>query len=140
MPVSHEQIALIRWSFEKMRPNLRPASTEFYERLFALRPDLRAMFRDDDIAGQGMKFMTTMETVLDGIEAPQAVAARIAELGQHHRRLGVTAAMFEPMADALIETLRSVMGEDLGADVEAAWRAAYADLQQAMIAAGDIPD
>ena len=81
-----------------MRPNLRPASTEFYERLFALRPDLRAMFRDDDIAGQGMKFMTAMETVLDGIEAPQAVAARIAELGQHHRRLGVTAAMFEPMA------------------------------------------
>ena len=37
------------------------------------------------------------------------------------------------LADALIETLRSVMGEDLGADVEAAWRAAYAELRQAMI-------
>ncbi|WP_425050362.1 globin domain-containing protein [Psychromarinibacter sp. S121] len=140
MPVSHEQIALIRWSFDKMRPKLQPASTEFYERLFALRPDLRAMFREDDIAGQGMKFMTTMETVLDGIEVPQAVAGRIEELGQHHRRMGVTAEMFGPMEEALIETLRSVMGEDLGADVETAWRAAYADLKDAMVKAGDIPD
>ncbi|MDF0602634.1 globin domain-containing protein [Psychromarinibacter sp. C21-152] len=140
MPVTHEQIALIRWSFDKLKPRIQPASTFFYEELFRLRPDLRPMFRTDDIAGQGMKFMTTLEAVLDYIETPQALAERIEELGQQHRRLGVTAEMFAPMEEALIETIRDGLDGDLGADVEAAWRAAYADLQAAMIDKGDIPE
>ncbi|WP_172294354.1 globin domain-containing protein [Pseudoruegeria sp. HB172150] len=137
MPVTHEQIALIRWSFDKLRPRLEPASTFFYEELFRLRPDLREMFRED-LAGQGMKFMSTLETVIDSLEAPATIAERIEELGQQHRRLGVTGEMFEPMGEALITTLREVL-DDLGPDVEAAWRAAYADLSDAMVEKGDIP-
>ncbi len=140
MPVTHEQIALIQWSFERMRPRLEPASTAFYDELFRLRPDLRALFRDGDLAGQGMKFMTTMETVMSGIETPEALAERIGKLGQQHRRLGVTAEMFAPMLEALIATLRGVLEDDLGRDVEAAWRAAYADLTAAMVDRGDIPE
>lgn len=139
MPVTHEQIALIRWSFDKLRPRLQPASTEFYERLFALKPEFREMFRSDDIAGQGMKFMSTMETVLDTLGPTEPTSARVEELGQHHRRLGVTAGMFAPMEEALIATLRHALDDDLGADVEAAWRAAYRDLAEAMIARGAIP-
>lgn len=139
MPVTHEQIALIKWSFDRMRPLIQPTSTEFYDELFRRRPDLRAMFRDDDLAGQGMQFMTTMETVMTGIETPEALAARIETLGQEHRRLGVTAEMFAPMLESLIVTLRHVMGGDLGPDVEAAWRAAYADLTAAMVERGEIP-
>lgn len=140
MPLTHEQIALVRWSFDKLRPRIRPASTFFYEELFRLRPDLRAMFRADDIAGQGMKFMTTLESVLDNIETPQALADRIVELGQQHRRLGVRADMFPPMEEALIATIRDGLDGDLGADVETAWRTAYADLSAAMIDKGDIPE
>lgn len=139
MPVTHEQLALIRWSLDRLQERIEPASTYFYEALFRRRPDLRTLFRDD-LAGQGMKFMTTLRTVIAGLETPAVLAPRIAELAQLHRRVGVDASMFAPMGEALIDTVRHVLDDDLGRDVEAAWRAAYADLSDAMIRDGDIPE
>ena len=47
------------WSgraYRGIRERLVPASMDFYDNLFALAPELRALFRSD-IASQGMRFM-----------------------------------------------------------------------------------
>lgn len=134
MPVSQEQLALIRHSFDALKQRMPPASVRFYDALFRRRPDLRAMFRDD-LSGQGMSFMSTLDTLITSIGAPRGMTRQVTELGRLHARLGVTADMFPPMADALIDTLRAEL-DGLPSDTEAAWRAVFDEIAAAMIGGG----
>ncbi|MFC2970396.1 globin domain-containing protein [Acidimangrovimonas pyrenivorans] len=135
MPVTERQAELIRAGFAQLRQRLEPASVEFYEALFRRRPDLRGMFRED-LAGQGMKFMTTLDTVVQSLDAPEALTEPMKVLGHTHAQLGVKAEHFAPMAEALIEVLRSNLGGEFTAEAEAAWRTAYDDLARMLIAGG----
>lgn len=137
MAVTTRQAELIRQSFHALRQRLGPASMSFYEALFRRAPELRPMFRDD-LAGQGMKFMTTLGTIIGAIEDPEALGHRFAELGRGHALIGVKAAHFAPMGEALIETLREEMGADFTAEIEAAWRAAYDELAARIVRRGGI--
>lgn len=137
MTVTARQAELIRESFETLRQRLEPASMSFYEALFRRAPDLRAMFRDD-LAGQGMRFMTTLGTIIGNIEDPEALGDRFAELGRGHALMGVRAAHFAPMGEALMETLREEMGADFPPELEAAWRAAYDELAARIVRRGQI--
>ncbi len=138
MPLSDEQLRLIRQSFDLVRENLEPSSTFFYEELFRRAPKLRSLFRDD-LAGQGMKFMTTLAVIVDNLHQPEELAGRYTDLGALHARLGVRAAMFVPMGEALLATIREVLGEGYTPEIEAAWRTAYQDMAAALIAGGHIP-
>lgn len=137
MTVTTRQAELIRESFETLRQRLEPASMSFYEALFRRAPDLRSMFRDD-LAGQGMRFMTTLGTIIGNIEDPEALGDRFAELGRGHALMGVRAAHFAPMGEALMETLREEMGADFTPELEAAWRAAYDELAARIVRRGQI--
>ncbi|MCU9848687.1 globin domain-containing protein [Defluviimonas sp. WL0024] len=137
MTVTARQSAMIRESFHRLRERLEPASVYFYEALFRRDPSLRAMFRDD-LAGQGMKFMTTLGIVIENLESPEALGERFAELGRGHALIGVKAAHFAPMGEALIETLRNELGGEFTPELEEAWRAAYAELSERVIRRGGI--
>lgn len=137
MSVSERQSALIRASFVQLRDRLQPASVYFYDALFRRDPTLRAMFRDD-LAGQGMKFMTTLGIVIENIDNPDRLGERFEELGRGHAMIGVKAAHFGPMGEALIDTLREELDEAFTDDLEAAWRAAYAELSERVIRRGGL--
>ncbi len=137
MTVTTRQAEMIRQSFHALRQRLEPASMSFYEALFRRAPELRSMFRDD-LAGQGMKFMTTLGTIIDNIEDPEALGDRFADLGYGHALIGVKAAHFAPMGEALMETLRDEMGADFTPELEAAWRAAYDELAARIVRRGRI--
>lgn len=137
MPVSARQAQLVRESFAQLRRRLEPASMAFYEALFRRDPSLRGLFRDD-LAGQGMKFMSALGTVVEHIERPAELGDRFAELGSVHALIGVRAADFEPMGEALVETLRDELGAAFDAEMETAWRAAYGELAERMIRRGGI--
>lgn len=137
MSLSKRQVAMIRESFHRLRERLEPASVYFYEALFRLDPSLRTMFRDD-LAGQGMKFMTTLGIVIENLDHPEALGERFAELGRGHALIGVKAAHFAPMGEALIETLRNELGGEFTPELEEAWRAAYAELSERVIRRGGI--
>ena len=137
MALTTRQAELIRQSFETLQQRLGPASMSFYDSLFRRAPDLRAMFRDD-LAGQGMKFMTTLGTIIGNLEDPESQGDRFAELGRGHALIGVKAAHFAPMGEALIETLREELGAAFSPEMEAAWRAAYDELAARIIRRGRI--
>lgn len=139
MPLSDDQLTLIRQSFDVVRHNLAPSSTFFYDDLFRRAPELRSLFRDD-LAGQGMKFMSTLAVIVDNLHKPEALAERYQELGALHARLGITKKMFEPLGEALIATIKDTLGETYTIEIEAAWRVAFADMAAALMAQGHIPD
>lgn len=137
MAVTAEQAELIRTSYLALRQRLAPASVAFYEALFARAPALRAMFRDD-LAGQGMKFMATLGTIIGAADDGAEADARIDELGRGHKLMGVKTEHFIPMGEALIETLSAELGPDFTPAVEKAWRVAYAGIATRIVAAGGL--
>jgi hemoglobin-like flavoprotein len=129
--------ALIRETFQLLRERLAPASVTFYNALFRRAPHLRRLFRDD-LAGQGMKFMTTLGFVIENINRTEMLTDRLSELGHVHAIMGVRATDFEPMGEALMDTLHEELGAAFTPEAEAAWRSAYADLSNRIIALGAI--
>ena len=99
---------------------------DFYDNLFALAPELRALFRSD-IASQGMRFMSTLATIADLLDAPAELATEIDESAKAHAGIGVRAANFAPMGAALMVTLAETLGEEFTPELQAAWHAACYD-------------
>ena len=138
MPPTQDEIARVKQSFEDLRPHHEPTSYDFYEALFRRAPELRDLFRED-LKGQGMRFMNTLGLVLDDMEDPGRTTIDYAELGKLHTTLGVRQAHFEPMEEALMESLSNKLGEAFTQDLESAWRSAFEAFSKKLIEAGDIP-
>ena len=134
MAIDPARLDLVRDSFRRIRGNLQPPSAMFYDALFRHAPGLRGLFRDD-LEGQGMRFMTTLAVIVDDLDRPEVLEPQLAAIGRSHAALGVRPAHFAPMEEALIDTLRAHLGEDLDPATEAAWRDAYGAVAQRIRAA-----
>jgi hemoglobin-like flavoprotein len=135
MPITDVQIRLVHDSLPEVRERLEPASMIFYDNLFAAAPELRELFRPD-LQGQGMRFMTTLATIADLLDDPSELDAEIGDLATAHAGLGVHAAHFTPMREALMTTLAQVLGEKFTPELRSAWGAAYDHFAARMIARG----
>jgi nitric oxide dioxygenase len=135
MAVDDAKIRLVRASLPRVRERLVPASTSFYENLFTLAPELRALFRTD-LASQGMRFMSTLATIADLLDAEEELDAEIDFLARAHAGIGVKAADFVPMGSALMVTLGETLGPEFTCELQEAWRAAYDHFAGLMIARG----
>jgi hemoglobin-like flavoprotein len=137
MPISDEQIRLVRGSLPLIRERYPPGSTAFYENLFEIAPDLRRLFRPD-IASQEMRFMSTLATIADLLDEPSTLGTELEGLGRAHAGLGVQAQDFAPMGSALLVTLGETLGPAFTDDLQRAWRAAYDHFAAEMIRRGGI--
>lgn len=132
MALSHYQIALVQKSLGDLRAALPPGDTRFYDRLFAEHPEYRAFFRDD-LAGQGMRFMSTLEAVVQHLNAPDELTEHLARLADNHAAMRIRASYYAPMGDALFATFRDVLGPSFTKETEDAWRDAYAMIAARMM-------
>ena len=139
MTISPQDLSKVQDSFALLRTKFDVTSMHFYEALFARAPQLRTMFRDD-LAGQGMKFMTTLDAIVQKLGDEGEVSNEFTDLGRTHRSLGVHRGDFTPMEEALIDTLRIELGDEFSEDLERAWRAAFEEVSARMIGRGNIPD
>ena len=133
MTLTTAQIALILDSFNHLQQNVEAASRLFYERLFEIAPEFRPMFRSD-MAGQGMRFMSTLGVIIRLLDDPESLQPHLARLAEGHAAFGVKPEHFQPMGQALIQTMQETLGEDFSEDAAAAWEAAYAHMAGEMIA------
>jgi nitric oxide dioxygenase len=132
MNLTAAQIELIRDSFHRLEPNVEVAEM-FYDRLFEIAPELRALFRSD-MTGQGMRFMRTLRVIVQKLDDPDALRPDLIKLAQGHAAYGVKPEHFEPMGQALIWTMRKSMGEEFPEGAEIAWEIAYDHLAREMTA------
>ena len=122
--VTREEIALVKESFERLRPIPRGVGREFYENLFALDPSLRALFKGD-LDAQGAMFVSALGLAVAGMDDAHAGDRTLRDLGGRHAPYGLTDAHFATFREALVKTLRAQLGAGFtDAHVEA-WRAAF---------------
>ncbi len=125
------QKALIRDSWEKLRPSVDRAAELFYTRLFEEDPALRELF-SGDVTAQGKRLMTMLGTAVYQLDELEAMTPMLYELGQRHVNYGVRAQHYETFRDALMWTLQNVLGADFYPEVQEAWGAFFDFLSHAM--------
>jgi hemoglobin-like flavoprotein len=121
------QIALVRASWEHVRPIRDRAGALFYERLIELDPALAPMFRGG-IAAQGRTLMAMIDTVVSSLDRLDELVPAVRALGQRHAGYGVQDEHYEMGGRALLDTLRAGLGDAFDAEVEEAWAVAYGTL------------
>lgn len=134
MPVTSAQIDLVQSTWERCIPIADAAAGIFYDRLFALDPNLRTLF-PADISEQKRKLMTMLTAAVRGLNDLGTLAPVVAALGRRHVAYGVVEAHYATVGSALLFTLERGLGPAWTPDVAAAWTAVYGLLSETMIAA-----
>lgn len=130
--ITPSHVALVQSSFEHVLPIADVAGLLFYERIFTLAPEARALF-GDDIALQASRTMAAVKTAVDGLDDIERVAPFLVRLGARHVRYGVVPAHFDLVGEALLWTLEQGLGEAFTPDVHDAWASAFGVIAAAML-------
>ena len=129
-----QQVQLVQTSFKKVVPIAATAADLFYNRLFEIAPETRAMF-PKDLTEQKGKLMSMLDTAVSNLHKLEAILPAVKDLGIRHKGYGVTAAHYAPVGAALLWTLEQGLGSDFTPDVKAAWTETYTALAGVMAAA-----
>jgi hemoglobin-like flavoprotein len=130
--VTHDQVKLVQESFSKLAPISDQAAVIFYDRLFEVAPQVKAMF-PADLTEQRKKLMTTLAVVANGLGNLEAVLPAASALAKRHVSYGAKAEHYPVVGGALLWTLEKGLGAAWTTDVAAAWTAAYGTLSGYMI-------
>lgn len=118
------QIELVQASWKKVEPISEAAAELLYNRLFALDPSLRPMFRGD-MKEQGRKLMGMVTFVVNGLTRLEALLPGVQALGRRHAGYGVRDEHYATVASALLWTLEQGLGNAFTPEVREAWTTAY---------------
>lgn len=129
-----DQIRLVRSSFAHVVPISVAMSDAFYDRLFAVAPSVRPMFRND-IKLQGEKLVLMLATIVADLDRPDRLIPAAEALARRHVGYGTREAHYAVVGDALIWTLEQKLGVRFTPEVRDAWGAAYATLSNVMVSA-----
>ena len=78
-----EQIALVQNSFKKVVPIAANAAELFYDRLFAIAPEFRALF-PQDLRDQKKKLIAMLATVVANLHQLEKMLPAVQDLGRRH--------------------------------------------------------
>jgi nitric oxide dioxygenase len=126
------QITLVQSSFDLVRPIADAAGMLFYERVFALAPEARALF-GDDIQAQARRTMGAVATAVDGLCRLDELVPFLMRLGARHVRYGVEEEHFDVVGAALLWTLEQGLGDAFTPDVRSAWEVAFGVIADTML-------
>ena len=126
------QVTLVQESFAKVAPISDTAAMLFYDRLFEVAPQVKAMF-PADMTEQRKKLMATLAVVVNGLSNLASVLPAASALAKRHVSYGARPEHYPVVGGALLWTLEKGLGEAWTADVADAWTAAYGTLSGYMI-------
>ncbi|MDH5435812.1 MAG: globin domain-containing protein [Gammaproteobacteria bacterium] len=119
-----EHIDLVKHSWNLIDSHAVEMSDIFYNRLFETNPEFRPLF-STDIQMQGKALMETLNIVINGMDDFEELLPGIRALGTKHTSYGVKKEDYEPVADALIYTLKNIIGQEFTPEIEQAWINVY---------------
>ena len=130
--ITPAQVELVQSSFQHVLPIADVAGLLFYERIFTMAPEARALF-GDDIALQASRTMAAVKTAVDGLDDVDQIAPFLVRLGARHVRYGVQPEHFDLVGGALLWTLEQGLGDAFTPEVHDAWSAAFGLIARAML-------
>jgi hemoglobin-like flavoprotein len=127
-----DQVELVQQSFAKVAPISETAAVLFYDRLFEIAPQVKAMF-PADLTEQRKKLMATLAVVVNGLGNLESILPAASALARRHVSYGARAEHYPVVGAALLWTLEKGLGDGWTPETAAAWTAAYGALSGCMI-------
>lgn len=119
-----ETVGLVQASFKKVAPIAGAAADIFYDRLFEIAPETRALF-PEDMSDQKSKLMQMLATAVNNLHQVDTIVGAVQDLGRRHVGYDVKDAHYDVVGAALLFTLGKGLGDDFTPEVEAAWTETY---------------
>ena len=129
--MTDHQKMLVQTSFKQVLSIADQAATLFYNRLFEVAPDVKALFKGD-MAEQGRKLFQVIAFAVNSLDNPRVLLPAVRNLGNKHRTYGVQFAHYEAVGETLLWTLNKGLGEAFTPEVETAWTTVYGLLASTM--------
>jgi hemoglobin-like flavoprotein len=127
-----DQVKLVQQSFAKVAPISETAAVLFYDRLFEIAPQVKAMF-PADMTEQRRKLMTMLAAVVNGLGDLNSILPVASALAKRHVGYGAKAEHYPVVGAALLWTLEKGLGDGWTPDIAEAWTTAYGTLSGYMI-------
>src|SRR5713101_2261475 len=105
-----DQVKLVQQSFAKVAPISDQAAVIFYDRLFEIAPQVKAMF-PSDLTEQRKKLMATLAVVVTGLSNLESVLPAASALATRHVSYGAKAEHYPVVGAALLWTLEKGLGD-----------------------------
>lgn len=118
------QALLIKDSFDKFGPNVELAAKIFYDYLFQIAPDTRALF-PDDMTGQYQKFMAMFRIIVGTLDRFDELEKQLRGLGARHAKYHARDEHFGAVGEALLMMLTKRFGATFTPELKYAWTAAF---------------
>ena len=128
-----DQVQLVQDSFAKVVPISETAAVLFYDRLFEIAPQVKAMF-PADMTEQRRKLMATLAAVVNGLGNLTSILPAASALAKRHVSYGAKAEHYPVVGAALLWTLEKGLGDGWTPEIAQAWTTAYGTLSGYMIA------
>src|SRR6201986_5663207 len=106
-----DQIKLVQQSFAKVAPISEQAAVLFYDRLFEIAPQVRAMF-PNDMTEQRPKLMATLAIVVNGLSNLEMILPAASSLATRHVAYGAKPEHYPVVGSALLWTLEKGLRGD----------------------------
>src|ERR1700680_1576677 len=127
-----DQVKLVQESFARVAPISETAAVLFYDRLFEIAPQVKAMF-PADMTEQRRKLMATLAAVVKGLGDLNSILPAASALAKRHVSYGAKAEHYPVVGAALLWTLEKGLGDGWTPEVADAWGTAYGTLSGYMI-------
>ena len=127
-----DQVKLIQDSFAKVAPISEQAAVLFYDRLFEIAPQVKAMF-PDEMTEQRRKLMMMLAAVVNGLGNLESILPAASALAKRHVGYGAKAEHYPVVGAALLWTLEQGLGDGWTPELAEAWSTAYGTLSGYMI-------
>jgi hemoglobin-like flavoprotein len=127
-----DQVKLVQQSFAKVAPISEAAAVLFYDRLFEVAPQVKAMF-PADMTEQRRKLMATLAVVVNGLGDLPSILPAASALAKRHVNYGAKAEHYPVVGTALLWTLEKGLGDGWTPAIADAWTTAYGTLSGYMI-------
>jgi hemoglobin-like flavoprotein len=122
--LTDRQKELVLSSYQELIPIARQFAGDFYNRLFELAPETRALF-PADLSDQSVKFTYTLRTIVVGLNRLDEIESVLQDLGRRHINYKVQQAHYNVLGDALMWTLEHSLKDKFTPEVQEAWSAVY---------------
>lgn len=119
-----DTVALVQESFKKVIPISDAAADIFYDRLFEIAPQARALF-PNDLKEQKKKLMKMIAMAVTNLHKAETIVPALRELGKRHVGYGAEDAHYDLVGQALLDTLAQGLGDEFTPNVKAAWGETY---------------
>lgn len=129
--MTNRQKQIVRDTFDSVRAAAIPVAMLFYGRLFERAPAIRSMFHVD-IKLQSGKLMAMLDSIIESLDAFDAMRPKLQELGRRHVKYGVTNDQYETLASALLWALGQALEQQFDAETRKAWATLLADVSAEM--------